>query len=363
MRSGSISKSHDEFFQLEFDDSEIFKMEGSLPKRLKPKEIYTTLVGVLASEKEFYSLCSIVYLQYKEEKARVYYHLPSKRLFILYYPGKDNNDLTTPEQPLAQIMKQVDAIVKEQYGQEAYLNAKKLFIVCQSNYYYEMINFGKVEHFVKGTFDNGNIIIEDSVAWGYNLNYIKQIFSEMFHSAFQLRLTPKQNNFQNIRYDNASCGNHVIAAGRREIENTVTPSSEVINEFILNEHHKFYKLGLEKIKEAIILMPEHHGNECLLTLSANHSAYTKTSKSASHVSEEIQSFSCEEIFDDIEELMHSNNQESTPEVKELSIDTEEKKSVWRLALTAATFFYQTMPLPRISNTYTSKKSAVPKNDI
>lgn len=202
-------------------------------KQLTPKDVYLASIG--AFENEGYTCDSAIFdSDSSEEIARVY--KKDGKLFILYYPGKDNDEPrchSDPTEPLKDIVEKADKQLSCAYTPTQINGSRKMFIVAESNVYLGV----KVQHFIKADLNAGELTTEDSMNRAYDETYVTQLLNH------EERKTVKRG-WQQL-FDTWQCGHFVIAAIHREIRGEEPPKSFVITQNILKLHSELFEKGRE----------------------------------------------------------------------------------------------------------------------
>lgn len=230
--------------------------ENGLPERLRPSQVYFSIIGIFETEKPRFRLESTVLIPgSNDEYGRVYREVEKNKLHIIYKPGKDNDfDITieNPNPPLKEIITFVDSALVKSFTQEELNDALKLFVIGASNYYY----WKPVRHYIYGCYSSGILTTVDSILWAgrfsrdYDLSYLKDVFNPSTHNQIN-------RGYQAV-WDNASCGHYVIAEMVRYIKDAIAPTDNFkITDQILDEHYHFYVRGMDsKVKRAMEPVPK-----------------------------------------------------------------------------------------------------------
>lgn len=208
---------------------------------LATSQVYYSAIGVLTDNQ--FTLRSVIQNgDTGQEAARVYQKSPydNTQLYILYYPGKDNDFPISIEKtttPLRSIVETADEQLAKEFNESELAKAKKLFIIAESNTY---LGF-EVTHYIKGEctgLHNGKstLITEDSIDRDYDESYITNLIPHTTRTAIK-------RGTQNMIFDHWSCGHHVIQAIKRMITGQNIPSNFAITETILKENSAYYKKG------------------------------------------------------------------------------------------------------------------------
>jgi hypothetical protein len=156
-------------------------------------------------------------------------------LYILYYPGKDNDQpisLTSRVLPLSVIMNAANPDLQMQYTQKELADAKKIFVVAESNKYFLV----QVQHYIKADVTHGVLTTDDSIDRDYDESYLDK------HIAHDQRFAIKRG-WQNMVLDHWSCGHHALDRIRTDILGLVTPEEFEVNSAIIKQHFEYYLLG------------------------------------------------------------------------------------------------------------------------
>jgi hypothetical protein len=238
----------DEFID-DFGDApeSIYQFEPTsfaMETRLNPNKVYYSAVGIFEAN-DFslrYRFMGKGLNDGEAERGRVYQkHSPNGRLYILYYPGKDNNHpyhLNDTTEPLNTIVNAFDEKILTEFGKSALEHAKKIFIVGESNTY---LGFS-VEHYIKASSINNILTTEDSIDRDYDESYITNLIPHTKRNAIK-------HGWQNMITDHWSCGHYVINAIERDIIGKPAPPAFSIDEDILKKHSEYYDIGLNASKE------------------------------------------------------------------------------------------------------------------
>lgn len=177
---------------------------------LQPMDVYFSAVSIFEKH-NFECLGSYIGTNSDgfspKEKGRVYQKYPGGRLYILYYPGKDNPKLPALDQPLKDIRNEADTVVEEKFGEIALKKAKKIFITSESNRY---LGFS-VAHYIYANYADNTLTTEDSIDRDYDESYLTNLFPNAKRIAIK-------NGWQNMLFDHWTCGHHVLEAIERDIQ-------------------------------------------------------------------------------------------------------------------------------------------------
>lgn len=200
-------------------------------QQLTTSQVYYAAAG--AFETNGYHLEEIVDGESHHELARVYQK--NGQSYVLYFPGKDNDNPQTPEStttPLSQIKN----AVWEQKGFKAdEPNVHHYFIIAESNSYNKVVT---LQHYVLGYLHANHLTIEDSmdrVTGKYDLSGVDNAIGVV--SKIKEKYTGQQTQI----VDDWQCGHFIIEAIRRRIEDRkLNPEFKITNE-VVAEHQQFYR--------------------------------------------------------------------------------------------------------------------------
>lgn len=209
-------------------------------KRLEPKEVYIATIG--AFEKSNFKLQHIVrnpstYSTLNGELARVYRKHDDGMLYVIYYPGKDNDKIGTQDNSntaLNEVIKNANEEIINFFGKKQLEKAKKLFVVAESNSYYGI----PVMHYIKADITNGILTTDDSIDRDYNESYLNKN-PLLPHSK---RVVIKRG-LQPMISDTWSCGHHAIHRIFNDINGLTDPTEFSVDQKTLDDHADFYRAG------------------------------------------------------------------------------------------------------------------------
>lgn len=206
---------------------------------LTPTQVYCAAIG--AFEEDGYTLEHVIAEQNAEnETARVYEK--NGKLFILHYPGKDNDEKPTEDKTTASlrdiINKTEDALrelqEKRLYEKKQLQDAHKIFIIAESNTYV----VGNVAHYVTARLDGLALTIEDSIKRAYDDSYIKDV---IYHRTSK----ELKHDWQSQYTDDWQCGHYVIAAIHRDLRGVPAPTGAFkITQNEIDEHNRLFATGV-----------------------------------------------------------------------------------------------------------------------
>jgi hypothetical protein len=209
--------------------------------RLTAKDIYRATVGLF--EDPSFSLVRVISKEADEvlpiwdtELARIYKRNSDNKLYVLYYPGKDNEKpykLEDKTESLNAIFKRVnrEIIANKICDKDELKAAKKLLLVGESNTYKSF----SVAHWIKADLTNGVLTTEDSMNRNYDESGIRALCPDAVVNVIKRGWQMLWNKWK--------CGFFVIEAMRRDIYEMPTRRDLDITSKTTEEHFKLYLKG------------------------------------------------------------------------------------------------------------------------
>lgn len=254
-----------------------FKRES----RLQPDDVYYAACGIF-NEHQFTCIDAITGDGYPKELAKIYRRSDDGMLYIMYYPGKDNHHPTTLEnlaQPLDHIMQKANDAIAKKYGTLALNNAKKIFVLAESNTYFGV----SIRHYIKGDLTDGTLTTVDSINRSYDESYVTQ----SKHLTHTKRKTVK-TGYQNMILDNWTCGYHSLEAIERDIMGQAAPKEFKVTDDVITKHDRYYKSGFNTVVVSTSSLQENTETSILMKGAEEESAQQRdTSPDAAYNADEI----------------------------------------------------------------------------